>query len=129
MNQWGLQGHDLTLTFERGLDAVLRSISDGGMIVFAKIDHAAGARDVGMTLQPSTVILYGHPRGGTPIMSATPDAALDLPLRVLLREREDGNTVLVFRPIADVLRAAGVPEELTSRLDAAQQRLVDAVRP
>ncbi|MGZ8329460.1 MAG: DUF302 domain-containing protein [Rhodoplanes sp.] len=73
------------------------------------------------------VLFYGHARGGTPIMLAAPQAALDLPLRVLAREDTDGRTVVSFRPVAQMLREAGVPDSLASRIEPAQQILVDAI--
>jgi uncharacterized protein (DUF302 family) len=56
-------------------------------------------------------------------------AALDLPLRVLVRVRDDGRTVIAFHPVGAVLRQAGVPELLAGRLDPAQQLLLNAVMP
>ena len=99
------------------------------MTVFACIDHAAGAREVGMDMPPTVVLFYGHARGGTPVMLAAPQAALDLPLRVLVREDTDGRTVVSFRPVAQMLREAGVPDPLAGRLEPAQQILVDAIAP
>jgi uncharacterized protein (DUF302 family) len=63
------------------------------------------------------------------MMLVAPLAALDLPARVLVRVREDGQTVIAFRPIGAVLRLAGVPEPLTGRLDATQEILVKAMTP
>ena len=82
-----------------------------------------------MEMPPATVLTYGHPKGGTPIMLAAPLAALDLPLRVRVRVRGDGRTAIAFHPIEAVLRGAGVPEPLASRLDPAQQILLKAVAP
>jgi uncharacterized protein (DUF302 family) len=73
------------------------------------------------------VLFYGHPRGGTPIMLAHPAAALDLPLRVLVREREDHTTCISFYPIVALLQGAGVATELASRLEPAQLLLVRAI--
>ncbi len=99
------------------------------MILFNRIDHQTGAREAGLDMPPATVLTYGHPKGGTPIMLAAPLAALDLPLRVLVRVRNDGQTVIAFHPIAAVLRRAGVPDSLAVRLDPAQQVLLKAVLP
>ncbi|HEY4041139.1 MAG TPA: DUF302 domain-containing protein [Rhodopila sp.] len=106
-----------------------KAIEAAGMTVFARIDHAAGARDVGMTMPPTVVLFYGNPRGGTPIMLATPGAALDLPLKVLVREDTDGRTIVAFHLVTPLLEAAGVPGELAVRLQPAQRVLVDALRP
>ena len=60
-------------------------------------------------------------------MLATAPAALDLPLRVLVRERDDGRTVITFHPVVAMLRRIGVPENLAGRLTSAQQILGAAV--
>jgi uncharacterized protein (DUF302 family) len=117
------------LSFEATLERVTAAITQAKLIVFSQIDHQAGAREAGLDMPPAVVISYGHPKGGTPVMLAAPLAALDLPLRVLVRVREDGKTVIDFHPIGAVLRAAGVPEPLAGRLDGAQQILVNAVVP
>jgi uncharacterized protein (DUF302 family) len=113
--------------FGKTLQRLTDAIEGAGMSVFASIDHAAGARGVGLSMPPTTVLLYGSPRGGTPIMQAHPRAALDLPLRVLVREAPDGTVLAAFHPAAGLLAGAGVPAELAGRLAPAQQLLVKAV--
>ena len=116
-----------------GVDAtlgrLLEAIEGAGMKVFATIDHAAGARAVGLAMPASTVLLYGSAKGGTPIMLETPAAALDLPLRLLVREGGYGKAILSFHPIADVLQDAGVSLEMAGRLAPAQQLLLQALKP
>jgi uncharacterized protein (DUF302 family) len=114
--------------FDATMKRLEQAIEGAGMTVFARIDHAAGARDAGMAMPPTVVLLYGNPRGGTPIMLAAPRTALDLPLRVLVREGPDATTIVSFYPIAPLLEASGVPPALTARLDPAQRVLVDALR-
>ncbi len=116
---------DFTTTMAR----LTAAIEEAGMTVFARIDHAAAARSAGLTMPPTVVLIYGNPRGGTPVMLATPHAALDLPLRVLLREDGDGRTLLSFHPVGAVLREAGVPADLAARLEPAQQLVLKALRP
>jgi uncharacterized protein (DUF302 family) len=55
-----------------------------GMNVFARIDHAAGAREVGLELRPTEMIIFGNARGGTPLMQSAQTVGIDLPLRVLV---------------------------------------------
>lgn len=119
--------HASPLMFADTVECLAKAIAEHGMTIFARIDHAANARDAGMTMPPATVLIYGNGKGGTPIMLATPLVALDLPLRVLVRERADGKVVIVFHPIAATLRGAGVPEELVNRLEPAQRILLDAL--
>jgi len=119
--------HTSALSFDATVERLVQTIAGRGMMIFARIDHAANARDVGMTMLPATVLIYGNAKGGTPIMLGTPSAALDLPLHVLVRQRADGTAVIAYHPIATTLRRAGVPEDLVSRLDPAQQILLAAI--
>jgi uncharacterized protein (DUF302 family) len=106
--------HASPFPFDTTVDRLRHALTEHGMTIFAVFDHAANARDAGLSMPPTTVLVYGNPKGGTPIMLDTPQAALDLPLRVLVRERDDGVTVIGFHP------AAG--------LEAAQRLLIAALR-
>ena len=127
MGETGIEEHVSGAAFGPTLESLEAAIAAAGMRVFGRIDHAAGAREVGLVMPPTTVLLYGHPRGGTPIMLAAPAAALDLPLRVLVREDEGGRTVVAFRPVEAVLTQDGAPAELAARLAPAQRVLVEAL--
>jgi uncharacterized protein (DUF302 family) len=71
-------------------DRLVEAVTAAGMRVFARIDHAGGAAEVGMELRPTEVVLFGHPRGGTPLMQDRQTAGLDLPLKALAWEDEHG---------------------------------------
>ncbi len=65
------------------------AIARRGLAVFARIDHAAGAREVGLELADEEVVLFGSPRSGTPLMQEDPRIGIELPLRMLVwREGE-----------------------------------------
>jgi uncharacterized protein (DUF302 family) len=117
------------LPFEPTLDRLMGAIEDANMTVFARIDHAKGAREAGMSMPPTVVLIYGNPKGGTPVMLAAPSTALDLPLRVLVREEAAGQTFVSFRPIAETLVQAGVPDAMAARLELAQRSLIEAIDP
>lgn len=121
--------HVSPFSFDVTLKRLVDAIAKSGMTLFASIDHAANARSIGATMPPTTVLLYGNAKGGTPIMLATPQAALDLPLRVLVREAPDGKASIAFHPIATLLRRAGVPVDAAARLEPAQRMLLSAVSP
>jgi uncharacterized protein (DUF302 family) len=114
---------DFASTVQRIVDA----LAEANLTLFARIDHAAGARDAGMVMPPATVLIYGNAKGGTPIMLAAPQAALDLPLRVLVRQREDGQTTIAYHPVVPLLLRAGVASELAARLEPAQRLLIKAI--
>ena len=112
--------------FAATLEAVVRAIERAGLKVFFQLDHAAAASAAGLAMPPATVVLYGRAEGGTPIMLAAPNAALDLPLRVLVREEAPDRSIVAFHPIAATLARAGAPEATWHRLEPAQRLLVDA---
>ncbi len=116
------------LPFAETVRTLEAAIVTAGMTMFAKFDHAANAAAVGLQMPPTVLLVYGNPKGGTPIMNAAPRAALDLPLRVLIREDEAGGVVVAFHPIAAQLGDAGVPEALASNLDGAQRLIVETLR-
>jgi uncharacterized protein (DUF302 family) len=120
--------HVVQVPLDRVIDLLTRAIEAAGLQVFFTMDHDAAARSVGMSMQPTRVIFYGNPRGGTPIMEAHPRSALDLPLRVLVRASGPATTTLSFHPVVDLLAAAGVPREVAARLDPAQRLLIDALQ-
>ncbi len=74
--------HGATETVER-LKALL---SQKSIQVFAEIDHAAAAQQVGLSLRPTRVLIFGNPQAGTPLMQSQQTIGLDLPLRVLVWE-------------------------------------------
>ena len=119
--------HRSSVGFQDTLDRLETAIRKAGMTVFARIDHAAGAKAVGLAMLPATVLIYGQARGGTPLMQADPAAALDLPLRVLVREDAAGRTLLSFHPVQQMLASYRIPGELLAGLARAQQLLVNAV--
>ncbi len=73
-------------------------ISAKGMKLFAVIDQSAEARQVGLTLRETTLVIFGSPAAGTPVMAAAPLAALDLPLKVLVWDDEGQTKVSYYAP-------------------------------
>lgn len=61
-------------------------VKDRELKVFAKIDHAAGATTIGKTLRPTELLIFGHPKGGTPLIECAQTAGIDLPLKALVWE-------------------------------------------
>ena len=105
------------VTIDR-LEAVAR---EKGMTLFARIDHAAGAEKVGMKMPPSQVLIFGNPKGGTPLMLASPSAALELPLRVAVWEDAQGKVWLGYNTVEYVSQRHAVngKDELVKMLDGA----------
>jgi uncharacterized protein (DUF302 family) len=87
-----------------------------GIRVFAEIDQRAAARDLGMTLTPTTLLLFGNPRAGTPLMAANPEAGLDLPLKALVTERAAGDVRVSLNTASYIIERHGLPPELEANL-------------
>ncbi|RKP46545.1 DUF302 domain-containing protein [Pararobbsia silviterrae] len=89
------------------VDLIVATLAHVGAKVFAVIDQQAEARAVGLDMQALTLILFGNPRAGTPLMQADPTCAFDLPLKLLVHAHDDG------RARVQMLRA----ETFVSRYD------------
>jgi uncharacterized protein (DUF302 family) len=76
-----------------------------GFTIFAEVDHAAGAQGVGMALRPTHLILFGNPRGGTPLMNCKQTAGLDLPMRVLVWQGADNAVNITYAEPAAIASA------------------------
>ena len=66
------------------MDRLETEIRAHGMNIFARIDHAEGAREAGLELRPTAVIIFGNARGGTPLMQSAQTTGIDLPLKALV---------------------------------------------
>ena len=73
-------------------------LSAKGVKLFAVIDQSAEARQVGLSLRDTTLVIFGSPAAGTPVMAASPLAALDLPLKVLVWDDEGQTKVSYYSP-------------------------------
>ena len=80
------------------VSALTGMISAKGMKLFAVIDQSAEARDAGLSLRETTLVIFGSPAAGTPVMAAAPLAALDLPLKVLVWADEGQTKVSYYSP-------------------------------
>jgi uncharacterized protein (DUF302 family) len=84
--------HSADTTIQRLEDA----IKSRGFIVFARLDHAAAAKNAGLTMPYSTVVVFGNPKLGTPSFIQNPQLAIDLPLKALVWEDKDGKVWLSY---------------------------------
>lgn len=96
-----------------------------GMKVFALIDHSGEAKQAGLELPDTKVVIFGSPQAGTPVMAAAPLAALDLPLKVLVWA-DNGQTKLTYTAPGALAARYGLSEDLAERL-AGIDPLTDAV--
>ncbi len=78
------------------IDRLEETATKLGLSIFARIDHAAGAAQVDMPLRPTQLLIFGHPKGGTPLMQDRQIAGIDLPVKALAWEDETGRVWLSY---------------------------------
>src|SRR5271166_5748397 len=104
--------HTVNETVNR-LESVL---AQRGVQVFALIDHSGEAEKVGMKMRPTKLVIFGNPKGGTPLMVAAPSLAIDLPLKALVAEDEKGKVWVSHNSPEYLQQRHGVPEELLKNI-------------
>lgn len=108
--------HDFDTTVERFQKILVKK----GISPMAVIDHAANAQTVDKHMLPTKVIIFGNPKVGTPLMEAQDTVALDLPMRVLIKEKQDGSVQLVYRDPAGLQQDHGdLPDDLIKTMQKA----------
>ena len=100
-------------------------VAERGLTLFGVIDHSGEAHAVGLELRDTKVVIFGNPQAGTPVMQAAPQAALDLPLKVLVWD-DGGQTKLTYTTPAALAARYEIPPELAGPL-AAPDALTDAL--
>ena len=89
-------------------DRLESEITARGLTVFARIDHAAGATQVGLPLRPTEVLIFGNAKGGTPLMQAEQTIGIDLPLKMLVWQDASGATWLSYNDPAWLAKRHGL---------------------
>lgn len=99
--------HSVTETVDR----LAAAVEGAGAKVFARIDHAAGATSVGSELRPTQMLMFGNPKLGTPALQAAQTTGLDLPLRVVVYQDQNGQVHVAYHPPAKLAEEHGVPAD------------------
>ena len=92
-------------------DRLAGAVEAAGLTVFARVDHGGGAASVGMELRPTELLIFGNPRGGTPLMQDQQTAGIDLPLKALVWEDADGAVWLTYNAAAWIAQRHGLGPE------------------
>lgn len=117
------------LDFEETLALVQRAIETRGFKTFAVIDHAAGAASVDQTLRPTTLIIFGNPKGGTPVLQSAQSMGIVLPLKMLVFKDEQGSVRIAWPDMAAAFARHGVTgqEAILGKMQTALEAIaVDA---
>jgi uncharacterized protein (DUF302 family) len=110
------------------MDRLERAAKDRDFVVVARVDHAGAAQRAGLTLRPAQLLIFGNPRGGTPLMQSAPTAGIDLPLRALAWEDSGGQIWLAYNDPSWLALRHGVQDraEVIKAMTAVLEALTDA---
>jgi uncharacterized protein (DUF302 family) len=87
-----------------------------GVMLFALVDHSGEAEKAGMKMRPTKLLIFGNPKGGTPVMLAAPTSAIDLPLKILVWEDDLGKVWLSYNSPAYLQGRHGIPPDLVKNI-------------
>src|SRR6267154_128475 len=87
-----------------------------GVTLFALVDHSGEAAKVGMKMRPTKLLIFGNPKGGTPVMLAAPSIAIDLPLKILIWEDEEEKVWVSYNTPEYLAERHGLPSNLAQNI-------------
>jgi uncharacterized protein (DUF302 family) len=107
--------HSVDETVEK-LKAILQA---KGVTLFALVDHSGEAEKAGLKMPPTKLLIFGNPKGGTPVMLAAPSAAIDLPLKILVWQSADGKTWMSYNSPEYLQHRHAIPAPLLQNISVA----------
>jgi uncharacterized protein (DUF302 family) len=100
------------------MEKLVAELKAKGLTIFARVDHAAGAREAGMELRPTELVIFGNAKGGTPLMQANQSAGIDLPLKALVWQDGSGDTWLAYNDPAWIAGRHGLGNQVEAPVKA-----------
>lgn len=125
----GLQVIPTSYAVAEALQRVETRARAKGLTIFARIDFAQDARDRGLALRPTGLLILGNPKSGTALIETAPSSAIDLPLKVLAWLGADGGTRLAYNDPAYVTQRHRLPFELQRNIAGLGDIVQQAARP
>lgn len=110
----------VTIPGNRSVDETVATIKTmlqaKGVTLFAVIDHSGEAAKVGMKMPNTKLLIFGNPKGGTPLMLAAPSIAIDLPLKILVSEDSEGKVWVSYNSPEYLKERHGLPQDLVQNI-------------
>jgi uncharacterized protein (DUF302 family) len=114
--------HSVDETVEK-LKAILQA---KGVTLFALVDHSGEAAKAGLKMPATKLLIFGNPKGGTPVMLAAPSSAIDLPLKILVWEDSAQKVWLSYNSAAYLQQRHGIPQDLLQNIAVAETLATNA---
>ena len=110
------------------VERVVKLLIEKGLSLFARIDHSGGAAAVGLQMPPTELLIFGSAKAGTPLMLAAPTSAIDLPLKALAWQDEEGKVRLSFNSTDYLKNRHNLPNDLLRNIAGLPAILEAALR-
>lgn len=124
----GLVSQKSSRSAKATLDRLAAALAGKGVTIFARIDHGGGAAAVGMSLRPTELLIFGNPKGGTPLMQEAQSAGIDLPLKALAWEDALGQAWLGYNDPAWIAQRHGLGAASAAPVKAMTALLAELAR-
>lgn len=115
--------------FARTVERLMSELRAHGVKVFAIIDQQAEAAAAGIEMWPATLVIFGNPAAGTPLMLARPASGIDLPLKAFISEAEPGKVVVNLNAAGYLIERHSLPPRFTTSLAPAERLARNALLP
>jgi len=106
-------------TVDQTVEKLKSLLQTKGVTLFAVIDHSGEAEKSGLKMPPTKLLIFGNPKGGTPLMLAAPSAAIDLPLKILVAESPDGKVTISYNAPEYLQQRHHLPADLLQNIAVA----------
>jgi uncharacterized protein (DUF302 family) len=103
---------------DEAISKLKRILAEKEVTLFTVIDHSGEATKVGMKMRPTKLAIFGNPKAGTPIMLASPNSAIDLPLKILIWEDDHGKVWVTYNSPAYLQQRHNLPPEVLPNISA-----------
>jgi len=103
-------------TVDQTVDKLKNMLQSKGVTLFTIVDHSGEAEKVGMKMPPTKLLIFGSPKAGTPLMLASPSIAIDLPLRILVREDAQGRVWISYNSPTYLQKRHNLPTDLLQNI-------------
>jgi uncharacterized protein (DUF302 family) len=124
----GLVSQKSSRSAKATIDRLAAALKENGVTIFARVDHGGGAAAVGMSLGPTELLIFGNPKGGTPLMQEAQSAGIDLPLKALAWEDASGQAWLAYNDPAWIAARHGLGQASAAPVKAMTALLAELAR-
>src|SRR6476646_6975450 len=112
----GIVTKSANCTVKEAVDKIKSLLVIRGITLFAVINHSGEADAIGMKMPDTKLLIFGNPRGGTPLMLASPSVAIDLPLKLLVSENTNGTCSISYNSPQYLQQRHGLPNDLIQNI-------------